>query len=225
MKRTLSLLFALALVLGASLSIGQVSVDATKTGAPVLARYTWATKPAATAVPSGTVIRVTDYGTGAGLRVVSDGSVWTLDGAQVLARSGAALSLTGTASLTNMATITVPGNLLGVSGSLVLAMDTSQTNNANAKTFRASYGGTTFYGASYASSASGYVNRSIFRNRGAANSQVSAGPAISGPGVTGVTVTTAAIDSTADQSLLLSIQLGNSADTAAIEGYIVTVIP
>lgn len=85
MKRALLSLFAALWLAVAALAPvhSQVSVDPTKIGTSYPASYTWATKPAATSLPAGTQIRITDIGT--------DGTMWFSTGTRYKLVGGKAI--------------------------------------------------------------------------------------------------------------------------------------
>jgi hypothetical protein len=66
----------------------------------VIAAYTWATKPSASAVPPGTVIRVTDVGVNGSLWW-SNGTAWVHESAIVIAQSGIPMILPSSGSIGN----------------------------------------------------------------------------------------------------------------------------
>lgn len=142
----------------------------------------------------------------------------------ILAQSGVASSVTGTTTETTLATITIPGGMMGQNGMLRLTTLWTLTNNANSKTLRGKLGGGTFFAPVNTGNGS-YNGIATLRNRSSA-SQVflSAGnPTIAG-GAGGPAVTLA-IDTTVDQPLLITAQLASATDTATLEGYTVEVLP
>lgn len=189
----------------------------------VLPSYTYATLPAANAVPSGYRVRASDIGIAPGMALVSDGTRWIPDGPQVLARSAVAVPHTGTTAKTSLVTITVPGGLLGISGGLRIAESVSYPNNANNKQFFVDFGGTTFRGSSRTTSTQDNFT-DILRNRGVANSQFYGLAFTTGASAAGIHAT-GAIDTTADRSLVLAATLASAADTLIIEAYTVEVLP
>lgn len=141
----------------------------------------------------------------------------------VLAKSAVAVSHTGNTSLTTLATISVPGGAMGPNGFLRVTCLWSWTNNANNKTCWAKFGGTNFYGRT---ETTGGFQRNQFtvQNRNSESSQLGPASGLSGGfGVITGSPVTAAIDTTASQNILLQVQLGNAADTATLEGYIVEI--
>jgi hypothetical protein len=142
----------------------------------------------------------------------------------VLAQSGVAVSHTGNTSLTNLATVTVPGGLMGKNGRLRITSLWSMTNNANGKSVSAALAGTAFYNVTVSSIRSLQLLTTI-ANRGAQNSQVGSPNDMVGTGTSTSAPTTAAIDTSADQDAKLEIILANSGDTITLESYSIEVMP
>lgn len=191
-----------------------------------LGAYTWAGLPAAASF-AGYRARVTDVGVGAGIIVISDGTRWVPNGMQLLARSAVQQSVTGTTSETVLATVTVPANLMGINGGLLIWPTFSYTNNANTKTIRARFGG--IGGTQYAinsvtttASAAGLIK---VRNRGSASSQVGgSGNSIGGLGTSAAAVVTSAVDTTQNADIVLTGTLAVTTDTISLETYDVWVL-
>lgn len=132
-------------------------------------------------------------------------------------------SWTGSTAETTVYTATVPANTLGANGSLHFISTLKWSNNANAKTMRIKVNGTTIYqyGPTTNQTLRAYT---ILSNRNATNVQVAGGP-------TGGTVNagfnsastsdvaTFTFDTTADLTITLTVQLGNSGDTAGWEDF------
>lgn len=187
-----------------------------------LGAYAWASLPAAASY-AGYRARVTDYGVN--LIVISDGTRWVPAGPQVLARSGVAVSNTGTTSGVTAASIVVPAGILGVNGALRITSNWSTTNNGNAKTAYIVVAGSNFMVAALASIASFSDVRKV-TNRNSAASQVgSAAAAANAFGTNGGAVVTSAIDFSVAQTLTLQYQLGVGTDTITLESYTVEVLP
>lgn len=139
--------------------------------------------------------------------------------------AGAGASVTGTTAETTLASYTVPGNLMGAHGVLRMITVWSLTENANNKSPRIKFGGTTFF----APSASSQANIEAFRPMTVevcnlnASSQIAM--ASSSPNTTsGNPPTTGTIDTTTDQPLLITGQLANAADTMTLAYYRVELI-
>lgn len=147
-----------------------------------------------------------------------------VQGGKVLAQSAVAASHTGNLLETTLATITVPAGAMGANGQVEIWALFSVTNNANVKTPRIRLGGSAFYSASLASTASAQCIVRI-ANRNAANSQVSFAGVVSGIGSSSSAVATGAIDTSAAVSITITGQLAVATDTITLESYIVKVYP
>lgn len=209
---------------GPMLATLQAALDAL--GYRPVRSFTWATKPAATAVRAGTVIRVSDVGISPGLRLVSDGTNWRIDGRQVLARSAVASAVTGTLSPTTLQSVTIPGGLLGANGSIVVVVHWGMTNNANAKSGRLVFGSTTMVTQTLGTSVVATSAQWTLRNRNSASSQFMLVGANGGGGGSTSTASTVSSENT-DNALTLAIQglLGNTSDTITVESFSVEVLP
>lgn len=187
-----------------------------------LGAFAWLSLPAASS-NGGKLAMVSDYGVN--LMVFSDGVRWVPNGVQLIGRGAAPSSVTGTTAETTLATVTIPAGLLGVNGSLRVVSTLSLTNNANSKTLRIRYGGTPFITNFPSGSASSGTDATV-SNRGAANSQVASfgSSAYSGGNATS-SVSTGAVDSTANQDVTVTMQLGTGTDTVTLERYRVEVLP
>jgi hypothetical protein len=141
----------------------------------------------------------------------------------VVATSAVPVPLTGSTSLTTLATIPIPGNALGSNGWIDLDMVFSWANSANAKTMQAQYGGVTFtvQAVSTSGTTSGRFHATI-QNRGVTNSQVGAAPANNIAGTNGSGPFTGSVDTTQNQNLVIQGQLGLGTETLQLERYSVT---
>lgn len=155
-----------------------------------------------------------------------DGTRWLPDGPQLIARSGVAVSVTGSTTETTLASVQVPAGLLGVNGGLMVYSSWSYTNSANTKTLRAKFGGSSFLSFAQTSSATVHDFRRA-RNRNSAGSQVwgiGNGQTAFPGSATSATLTTAA-DSSVTQNVDFTGQLGLSTETITLENYEVWVTP
>lgn len=149
--------------------------------------------------------------------MVRDGnSVFLVD------QSAVPVSVTGTTAETVLASINVPGGLIGPDGAIRITPVISVNNNANAKTFYVKFGGAIIAGASMANMASTQVV-AMMRNRGSNVSQV-AYQGGTGIGPITANVLTAAIDTRIDQPVTISCTLAVSTDTCALEAYTIEII-
>jgi hypothetical protein len=142
----------------------------------------------------------------------------------VVCQSAVQQVLTGTASETTLATCTIPANLIGKNGQVVIeALFATPDNTANAKTGKLKFGGTTLVSASFASNVSANF-RSRVGNRNATNSQVGL-TSSSGFGSSGSAVATASVDTTAAVTVLITGTLATTTETIRLESYQVVVYP
>ena len=140
----------------------------------------------------------------------------------VLAQSAVAASVTGTLTETVLASITVPGGIVGSNGSLRITPIWTVGNNANGKTGAVKFGGVAHATHALANGASAGSMFTI-RNRGVLNSQITYAGA---PGtVNTVSNTTTAINTAVDQILQITGTLTNTGDTLTLEGYTVELDP
>lgn len=162
---------------------------------------------------------ITQGGTGG---VTAQAACANLSAWHILGASAAQSAHTGNTSETVLATITVPANAMGANGVLRLEYSVSMTNNANNKTIRVrlgGVGGAAFKGLVRAST---LADRQIvtIQNVNATGSQKSWNSGSESLGVTAGAFTTGAIDTTASQTLVITGQLANSADSIAVESYV-----
>lgn len=145
----------------------------------------------------------------------------------VLFHSGAAVAHTGDTVLTALQTILVPAGSLGPNGLLRVTNLWSYTNSANAKnlkTFLGGTGGTAFSAVAPTTSAL-YREQLLIANRNAENSQVGAPSNFPGSfGTSANAKVTAAIDTTADQNLVIACQLASSGETITLEDCLVEML-
>jgi hypothetical protein len=129
--------------------------------------------------------------------------------------------LTGTLTETVLASILIPGGIIGKTGSVRMRAVASMTNNANNKTVNFKIGAVLLAGAAAASNTTTIVSN-IMANRGSLASQVNTNPLTSGATAT-FTATT--IDTSVDQILTITGTLANTGDTMTLESYVVEVLP
>lgn len=182
--------------------------------------YTWATKPSV--APNGQIICVTDIG--------ENGSLWRGNGinwvklhAVKYYNNTTPVSLTGTTAETTMLTIPVKGGLIGANGVLAIQPLWSNTNNANNKTLRIKLGATTCYsyGAANLSHQDAYIN---VRNIGSESSQKTTSGMSGGTGGTVNNYNSTSTDTSVDFNIVVTGQLANSADTMAIQAFLIMVL-
>lgn len=177
---------------------------------------TWATRNQSPFV--GERIRCTDIGN---REFYWNGIVWLPIGSNLIGQSAVASSITGTTSETTLASITIPGGIMGSNGVVRVTAHYSTTNNANAKNLFVRFGGSVAFVNTAATSVT-YVVRNEIRNRNALNSQVS--NQISS-GATTLAAAILSINTAVDQILTITGQLANTGDTITLEGYSVEVLP
>ena len=185
----------------------------------------WSARPASPY--TGQRIRVADLGN---MEFYWNGTVWLPSGVNTIAQSAVAVPLTGTASETTLASVTIPGGLMGTNGSIQITTLWTVTNSGNTKTLRVRFGSslgtaTAFQAPALTTSAT-LQSVGIIRNRGAANSQVG-GQANATSVFTNSTgsAVTGAIDTTVDQTIFISGQLATTSETITLESYRVDIFP
>lgn len=141
----------------------------------------------------------------------------------ILAQTGVAASVTGTLVETTLASIIVPGGMMGPNGSLRIKTKSSYTNSANNKTFKISFGGTSVISVVRTTANTDYWLFTI-DNRGNAASQLAANSSIP-VGASGSVFGLLAIDTTVDALLTITGTLANTGETITLEGYTVEVLP
>lgn len=145
----------------------------------------------------------------------------------VIGASGVASSVTGTASETSLAGITIPANAMGTNGVLRVTALWTYTNSVNAKTLRVRFGnglsGTAFQNLAAANSTAAFRTFTTIQNRNSASSQIAG---IAGGNFTATTIAnvTGTIDTTAQQTLTISGQLANTGETITLESYLVELL-
>jgi hypothetical protein len=140
-------------------------------GAPL--EYTWATKPDASSVRANHVIFITDVGNGS--YFISDGTYWKkVHPVKLYTTGSTTTAVTNTTAETQVASLTLPGGVMGLNGILRLCPMFSQTNSANTKTLRIKLGAATVITQAFggAGSASAYGILTI-RNLNSQSSQKS----------------------------------------------------
>ena len=188
---------------------------------PLISEYTWANKPSV--APLGQIICVTDIGENGSLWR-GNGTKWVKLNAFVLYSNLTTASLTGTTAETTLATIPIKGGVLGVNGKLRFYILGTVTNNANAKSFKLKHASTTLWQVAY-TTAVGVTAQILFLNKNSESSQVTALFNSSGlGGTTSTVVTPSAIDTSADFSLTITGQLGNSADSISVTAIFVEIM-
>ena len=140
----------------------------------------------------------------------------------VLAQSGASTSVTGTVSKTALATITIPGGMLGANGIIRIIPLFSYTNSANNKTLSTELNGTAVVSAVVTTTAD---DQFIIIYR-AANSTTAQKYYVGGTGIGPIAsaIGTAAINTANDVILTISGTLANTGETITLEAYTVEIL-
>lgn len=152
---------------------------------------------------------------------MSDGIRWRPVGAFATLQPNA--SVTGTTNETTLASVTIPGGLMGSDGSIRVYALYSFTGTAGIKTIKLKFGGLTF-----ASASAGNTNgeRCLFRtisNIGQSSQRGSSEVAYSDT-TGGVAIMSFAVDTSLDFNVSSSMQLANAADSATMVKVIVEVL-
>lgn len=145
---------------------------------------------------------------------------------RVLQQSAVAITAPADANENILATITVPGGVMGPNGAIQITSLWSFTNNINAKTPRLRIGGAAgaiLWAPAAASLASISGHRYIW-NRGAENSQVSAPTDQNGSGTSTGALVTTVIDTSQAFDLVLTGQKATAGDTLKLEAFSVEVL-
>ncbi len=161
------------------------------------------------------------------------GSKFTVAGAaipllngNIIYQSGSTVALTGTTTETILATLTIPAGWLRTNGSVELAEALwSMVNNANNKTLRARLGGIggfAFWSQTVTTAASARGMGRV-QNANATNSQKSYSGASFGS--TTSAILTGAIDTSVAQTIVITGQLANAADSLSLESCLIRVQP
>lgn len=138
---------------------------------------------------------------------------------KTIAQSAIPVSHTGDTSVFTFATVSIPGNTIGPSGTVEAYAVFSSTGSAT-RYGRILFGGTQYAQSSAAGTASFRINVAI-ENRGATNSQVGFPPI--GTNANSVVAMTSSADTTAAVSVDFTGALTSSSDTLTLEMYYVRV--
>ena len=199
--------------------------------------YTSSTAPAATAVRTGTVVRMSDVGaTAVGSYWVSDGTSWQPYGNSpiVLARSSVQVTDTSSSNDIVYAKVTLPAIITSANRHYRIRSAWTCTNPANTKTYRAHISTTSYaIGATVASSTimaamtgqtttTTHAFGAVISNRNATNAQAGFFIEARNQGSISVGAATASIDTTAAATYLyISALKATGSDTMTLEDYVV----
>lgn len=138
-----------------------------------------------------------------------------------IAQGGAQVPLTGTTDETAFVTKTIVANTIGIHGRLEIFTLTSTNNDASGKTLRVRLGGiagTEFVALASANEA-GKILLRVIQNRATAATQVAFNEQSGGFNNTTGATKTGAVDTTANQDLVISGQLADGTDNMNLEAY------
>lgn len=152
---------------------------------------------------------------------IADAGLSMILPASVLA---APATVTGVTTEQVLHSFSVPKECHGLTTRLTFAMLASMTNNANAKTFRirvgSALGSSVIIGQGAPTGvATLSVPRFALKNRSSKAVQVSSFSLSLPAGTSGTAIQTFALDLTADQTVFVTVQLANAADSATLEDF------
>jgi len=137
---------------------------------------------------------------------------------QIIAQSAVAVNAPADTNENTLATITIPGGVMGANGRLVVEAYFNITASTNNKTWRVRLGGTVLHNGG-ATSATGVSVGTLapIANRNSESSQVGVG--FTGIGVSSTTHPTGTVDTTTDQTLTITGQKATGAETMTLAQY------
>lgn len=151
---------------------------------------------------------------------MSDGVRWRPVGAFATLQPNA--SVTGTTAETTLASVTIPGGLLGEDGAIRVYALYSFAGTAGTKTSRMRFGGTSFAAASGVAADVGRCTVRTITNINQSSQRGAAEISFSDTGSGAIVLTS--IDTSADRPLNINAQLANAADSATLVKVIVEVL-
>lgn len=152
------------------------------------------------------------------LHVPSVGWRRTASGPQIIAQSAVAVTAPADTNENTLATITIPGGVIGANGRLVVEAYFTVTASTNSKTWRVRLGGTSLHnGVTTSATAVSVGTLAPIANRNSESSQVGVG--YTGNGVSSATFPTGTVDTTADQTLTITGQKATGAETMTLAQY------
>jgi hypothetical protein len=139
--------------------------------------------------------------------------------------SGTATSHTGDTTETTLGTCTVPANSMGANGRIEVTSNWSYTNSANSKQIRVKFGGTSMWNSGVTTTSYLPLVTTI-QNANATGAQTGT-PAnqTSSFSATAGTVSSAAIDTTAAQTITMTGTLTNTGETITLQSFICKLFP
>lgn len=194
--------------------------------------YTWALRPNAVGA-GGRVIRISNIGS-AGSMFISDGTNWlALNGHLTLGQSWLSASGANDTNENILASVTIPGGLMGPNGMLRITSMWSTATSVNTKTLRVRFGGIggTIFQSSVVTAIVSTQNMTIISNKNSATSQSGYVAAAAAPfgslGLAGALVSSS-VDTGSDTTVVLTVQKDTAAvlasDAATLERYQVELI-
>ncbi|CAB4161401.1 hypothetical protein UFOVP728_47 [uncultured Caudovirales phage] len=204
---------------GSSNATGQITLTTAMPYAPPAA------VPAFIYLPAG-VVTAGSQGTGANFYQVtfSSTTVCQITGTGIVTANAAYTQTTGTQI--PFATIAVPGNTLGTTGSLVVTARWSFPNNANTKNCRLLFGGMVVSQNTNANTLS-HLEQQWMSNRGVTNHQVGGWNGFQmsyGPQGSAI-YNYLTIDTTVSQNYIIDAALTVATDYVVLDGYSVLLVP
>lgn len=137
---------------------------------------------------------------------------------QIIAQSAVAVTAPADTNENTLATITIPGGVIGANGRLVVEAYFNVTASTNSKTWRVRLGGTSLHnGVTTSATAVSVGTLAPIANRNSESSQVGVG--YTGNGVSSAALPTGTVDTTADQTLTITGQKATGAETMTLTQY------
>lgn len=160
--------------------------------------------------------------------VCFDGAAWAplahaTQGWRVLAASAVAASHTGDTNETILATVAVPGGVLGPNGALRVTMLWTWTNSANIKRPRCYLDGAALFAVNVTTNSALAVQR-LLQNRNAQASQVTFQTGVTGSFALGSQASTLSVNTAAAKDLTFTGRLDDAGEAVTLESYLVEVL-
>lgn len=139
---------------------------------------------------------------------------------QIISQSAVAVTAPADTNENTLATITIPGGVIGSNGRIYIEAYFTVTASTNNKTWRARLGGTALHTGVTASATVVSVGTIIsIANRNSEASQI--GTSFTGNGVSATALPTGTVDTTTDQTLIITGQKATGAETMTLAQYTV----
>lgn len=143
---------------------------------------------------------------------------------RILAQGGGA-SHTGDTNLATLATVTLPGGSMEANGQLQINTVWTFGGAAGTKTFKVNLGASAILNATATATMVNGRYPIVVQNQGATGSQVSHTGGAFGATTTAGWVVSSSVDTTVDQTITLTGQLGSAADTITLASYQIILYP